>query len=167
MKKRHMDRLVVVAAVVVAALGVRSVRSSLFDIERRVNAKHDVYFMPPAKQLVNLSLGYKAALADVLWAHVRVSSGLHTFERRRFENLVRLYDAPVVLVQCRHKLRGVHRLGQWICEHHVSVYPLDHICCIVRNNIALQRISNCLPWYSPYTLSHGRDLNTKTFIRHL
>ncbi|MFP6687405.1 MAG: hypothetical protein VB934_21990 [Polyangiaceae bacterium] len=93
MKKHHADRLVVVAVLLVAALGVRSVRSSLFDIERRVNAKHDVYFMPPPKQLLNLSLGYRAALADVLWAHVRVSSGLHTFERRRFENLVLLYDA--------------------------------------------------------------------------
>jgi len=42
---------------------------------------------------VTMSLGYRAAVADMLWAHVLVSQGLHTFEKRRFENLTRLYDA--------------------------------------------------------------------------
>jgi hypothetical protein len=41
---------------------------------------------------VTLSLGYRAALADLLWSHVLVSQGLHTFERRRFDNLTRLLD---------------------------------------------------------------------------
>jgi hypothetical protein len=43
--------------------------------------------------VVTLSLGYRAALADLLWAHVLVSQGLHTFERRRFENLSLFLDS--------------------------------------------------------------------------
>lgn len=73
-------------------IGVSSVRRHLWAIDDRINNRQDVYFLPPPEQVERLSLGYKAALADVLWAHVLVSQGLHTFERRRFDNLVRLYD---------------------------------------------------------------------------
>ena len=81
------------ALAVLAVLTVRSVRADLCDTERDVRDKHDVYFLPPPEQVKLMSLGYQHALADVLWAHVMVSQGLHTLERRRFENLVLLYDA--------------------------------------------------------------------------
>jgi hypothetical protein len=58
-----------------------------------VKDRQDVYFLPGPDEVVVLSMGYRAALADVLWAHVMVSQGLHTFERRRFDNLLLLYDA--------------------------------------------------------------------------
>lgn len=73
-------------------IGVSSVRRHLWAVEETVKNRKDVYFLPPPEQVERLSLGYKAALADVLWAHVLVSQGLHTFEQRRFDNLVRLYD---------------------------------------------------------------------------
>jgi hypothetical protein len=92
MKSRPLDAVWLVAAIAIAALGVRSVRAKLFAIEKKVTAQHDVYFLPPPQQVVNMSLGFRAAVADVLWAHVLVSQGLHTFERRRFENLIRLYE---------------------------------------------------------------------------
>jgi tetratricopeptide (TPR) repeat protein len=87
---RHL--LAVTACLVLAVLLVRSVRATLFEQHREVTNEHDVYFLPPPEQVEAMSLGYKAAVADVLWAHVLVSQGLHTFERRRFENLTRLYD---------------------------------------------------------------------------
>jgi tetratricopeptide (TPR) repeat protein len=81
-----------VLALVAVAL-VASVRAPLFDVHRRVKEQHDVYFLPPPDELVIASLGYRHALADLLWAHVLVEQGLHTFEKRRFGNLLRLYDA--------------------------------------------------------------------------
>ena len=51
-----------------------------------------MYALPPPHATVLLSLGYRAALADILWANVLVSQGLHTQERRRFDNLTRLLD---------------------------------------------------------------------------
>lgn len=89
--RRQLIRLLLLAAM--AALLVASVRPRLFAWHKRVKEQSDVYFLPPPKQVVALSLGYKAAVADMLWAHVLVSQGLHTFQRRRFENLTRLYDA--------------------------------------------------------------------------
>lgn len=53
----------------------------------------DSYALPPPEQTVTLSFGYRAALADVLWAHVLVSQGLRTGDRRRFEYLPNLLDS--------------------------------------------------------------------------
>jgi len=78
--------------VVLAMVLVQLVRADLFETEREVKNKHDVYFLPPPAQVKTLSVGYRYAVADVLWAHVLVSQGLHSKQRRRFENLNQLYD---------------------------------------------------------------------------
>jgi hypothetical protein len=52
----------------------------------------DVYVLPPPEKVVTLSLGYRAAVADLLWAHVLVSQGLHMFQKRRYDNITRLID---------------------------------------------------------------------------
>jgi tetratricopeptide (TPR) repeat protein len=88
---REVARLVLLCTV--AVLGIGTVRAKLFAAHQVARDKEDTYFLPPPEQVVALSLGYKAAVADALWAHVLVSQGLHTFERRRFDNLNRLYDA--------------------------------------------------------------------------
>lgn len=88
----------IAAGILALSVGlVASVRSTLFETEKTIRNEHDVYFLPPPEQVVTMSLGYRAALADVLWAHVLVSQGLHSFEQRRFENLVLLYDAIYAL----------------------------------------------------------------------
>jgi hypothetical protein len=69
------------------------VRAPLFAANRRVKETTDVYTLPPPRELVVLSLGYRSALADLLWAHVLVSQGLHTEQRRRFDDLTQLLDA--------------------------------------------------------------------------
>jgi hypothetical protein len=79
--------------VALAALVVALVRKPLFDAHGRVAETTDVYALPPPQELRLLSLGYRSALADLLWAHVMVSQGLHSLQRRRFENLVPLLDA--------------------------------------------------------------------------
>ncbi|WP_438030930.1 hypothetical protein [Sorangium sp. So ce233] len=90
---RARDALVTAALSAVAAVVIGSVRAPAADLERRVAETSDVYVLPPPDEVVTLSLGYRSALADLLWSHVLVSQGLHTFERRRFENLTLLLDA--------------------------------------------------------------------------
>lgn len=87
------DALVTIALSAVAAVAIGSVRAPAADLEKRVAETSDVYVLPPPDEVVTMSLGYRAALADLLWSHVLVSQGLHTFERRRFENLTLLLDA--------------------------------------------------------------------------
>src|SRR6185437_3122910 len=81
------------AVVLAAAVVIAMVRGPLFDVNKRVRERSDVYALPPPRQLVALSLGYRSALADVLWAHLLVSQGLHTEQHRRYGNLIRLLDA--------------------------------------------------------------------------
>ncbi|MGE5787135.1 MAG: hypothetical protein ACM3ZE_21255, partial [Myxococcales bacterium] len=51
----------------------------------RAKDAYDVYALPKPEHVVVMSLGYRSALADLLFAHVLVSSGLHLAEKRRFE----------------------------------------------------------------------------------
>jgi hypothetical protein len=78
--------------VALAAVAVGSVRGRLAKKLTHLRETSDVYVLPPPHETVRMSLGYRAALADILWANVLVSQGLHTQERRRFENLTRLLD---------------------------------------------------------------------------
>ncbi len=55
--------------------------------------KHDVYPLPTPEQTVVLSLGYRSALADYLFAHVLVSYGIHFQEKRNFEAVGDYLDA--------------------------------------------------------------------------
>ncbi len=75
-----------------AALAVGSVRAKVAGMHAHVKETADVHLLPPPQQVVALSLGYRAALADVLWAHVLVSQGLHTAARRKFDNLAELIE---------------------------------------------------------------------------
>jgi hypothetical protein len=55
--------------------------------------QHDVYPLPPPQQTVVLSLGYRSALADLLFSHVLVSYGIHFQEKRNFEFVGNYLDA--------------------------------------------------------------------------
>jgi hypothetical protein len=89
--------LVAIGAFVLGVAAIATSRGAAAAIENRVKETSDVYVLPPAEDVVRLSLGYRAALADLLWSHVLVSQGLHTMERRRFDNLTRLLDAVIAL----------------------------------------------------------------------
>ena len=86
-------KLVTLGLVLASAATVSAVRGSLADIHHRVKEESDVYVLPPPDQVETLSLGYRSAVVDLLWSHVLVSQGLHTFEKRRFENLSLFLDS--------------------------------------------------------------------------
>jgi hypothetical protein len=86
-------KLVTLGLVLASATAIGAVRGTLAGINQHVKEESDVYVLPPPDQVVTLSLGYRSALMDLLWAHVLVSQGLHTFERRRFENLSLFLDS--------------------------------------------------------------------------
>jgi tetratricopeptide (TPR) repeat protein len=68
-----------------AVAAIAWVRPRLAERFHTLKAKSDVYALPSPEQTVVLSLGYRSALADMIYAHVLVSYGLHFQERRRFE----------------------------------------------------------------------------------
>lgn len=77
-------------ALVVSVVGlilVHSMRSNLAGDYARARQKKDVYALPSPQQAIAMSLGYRSAMADLIFAHVLVDSGLHLQEHRKFDTL--------------------------------------------------------------------------------
>src|SRR3954468_17897652 len=79
------SNLVAFALIGVAALAVSRLRPPLNAAFLGTKHQADVYALPPTGQLTAVSLGYRSALADLIFAHVLVSSGIHFQEKRAFE----------------------------------------------------------------------------------
>jgi hypothetical protein len=64
---------------------------------RAVTAASDVFALPPPAMLNALSLGYRSALADLLFTSTRISYGTHHEEHRRFEFIAQYLESIVAL----------------------------------------------------------------------
>jgi hypothetical protein len=71
-----------------AVMGVAALAAE----HHRVRETGDIDVLPPPEQVVSMSLGYRSALADVLWANTLVAQGLHLQEHRHYEVVSRLLD---------------------------------------------------------------------------
>ncbi len=84
-------------AVVASVAAIAALRPALASRTERVKETSDVYPLPEQGQLLVASLGYRAALADGIWAYVLVSQGTHGASRRKFEHAARYFDAITTL----------------------------------------------------------------------
>jgi hypothetical protein len=64
---------------------------------RAATAGSDVFALPPPALLNALSLGYRSALADLLYTSTAISYGIHHEEHRRFEFVGQYLDSIVAL----------------------------------------------------------------------
>lgn len=55
---------------------------------RDVKEQSEVYVLPPPEQLIVMSLGYRSALADLMWADVLTTQGFRLQEKRRYETIL-------------------------------------------------------------------------------
>ena len=84
MRWSRSDRLALTAFGVGVGLLVWQ-RARLAEAHHRITETHDVYVLPPKDQAVAMSLGYRAAAADLIFGHVLVAAGIHLSEKRLFE----------------------------------------------------------------------------------
>ncbi len=78
-------RILSLAVLVVAGALIGLARQRVVPQCRAVKNRSDVFALPPPNTLVAMSLGYRAALADLLFAQTLVQYGIHGEEHRRFE----------------------------------------------------------------------------------
>lgn len=90
-------RLGLVAVFVTTALGINQLRETLIARTGKLREKGDVYELPSPEQVVVASLGYRSALADLLFAHVLVWHGIHFSEKRRLEFAADYLDTVAAL----------------------------------------------------------------------
>jgi tetratricopeptide (TPR) repeat protein len=77
--------LAIGCALVIGISLIVSTRAPLVATFSKVREKSDLLVLPNPQRTVVLSLGYRSALADLIFAHVLVSSGIHLQEKRRYE----------------------------------------------------------------------------------
>jgi hypothetical protein len=90
----------VLPAVVLALLGVVGValvQPALAQNAHKVRQRDDVFLLPPPAELRAVTLGYRAAGADLLWAKLILEYGLHWQEKRSFPDVTRYIDGVIAL----------------------------------------------------------------------
>jgi hypothetical protein len=80
-----------------AALGISELRELLLASTQKIREKTDVYELPSPEHVVVASLGYRSALADLLFAHVLVWHGIHFQQKRRLEFAADYLDTVAAL----------------------------------------------------------------------
>lgn len=108
---------------VVAALCILGTRRALVRELAGVRASADVYPLPSPEQTVVMSLGYRAALADVLYGHVLVSYGLHFQHQRLFEFVGNYLDTINALDP---KFRAPYRFADTLLTLQPEPPPLSY-----------------------------------------
>ncbi len=93
----------------VALVGVS--RSRLAARFHELAVGSDVYALPSPDRAAVLSLGWRSALADLLFSHVLVSYGIHIQEKRRFEFAANYLDT---VVELDPKFRAPYRYADTI-----------------------------------------------------
>lgn len=82
--KEALGTWIAVGCMVVAAAMVRWVQPGLARSFASIKTTEDLYAIPAPSKIVVASLGYRSALADLVFAHVRVAYGTSFAEKRRF-----------------------------------------------------------------------------------
>ena len=89
---RRRDAALVTLLLILGIVATQVTRGSLARDYTRALTKRDIYTLPSPRQAIVFSLGYRSALADLVFAHVLVQSGLHLQDHRRFDTLTAYLD---------------------------------------------------------------------------
>jgi hypothetical protein len=92
-----LGRVLGVTLVAGAAFGIGELRAALLPRFSAVRDKTDVYTLPSPEQVVVASLGYRSALADLLFSHVLVWHGVRFQEKRRLDHAADYLDTVTAL----------------------------------------------------------------------
>lgn len=124
------------SAAVIAALQEPTARHC-----RDVKEQTEVYVLPPPEQLAVMTLGYRSAVADLMWADVLVTQGFRLQEKRHYDTLIeqlqgityldpqfrepyRVGDALVTFQMTPAKVEDAHAVRR-LLELGVKNRPLD------------------------------------------
>jgi hypothetical protein len=88
---------IVVLALLVSVGAIAATQPGLARAVAKVKLGEEVSALPPPDELRTMSLGYRAALADLLWASLKVEWGRRAEEHRKFPDIQRYLDGILAL----------------------------------------------------------------------
>jgi hypothetical protein len=143
------------ACLLCGALGVLGVawhHTQLTQTHHKTLAGRDAYALAPPEQVVLGSLGYRAALADLIFSHVVVSAGVHLREKRLFEFAPEYIETINALDP---KFRDGYRFADAIITLQTAKVPPE---MYRRARVILERGTRELPYDQELWLSAGQFL---------
>jgi hypothetical protein len=140
----------VLLLVALSAIALSRVRPSLFDRFVRLRETSDTYALPSAEMTIVASLGYRAALADLLFARVLVAYGLHFEQKRAFEFVASYLDTITALDP---KFRAPYYFADTLLTLQAKAPPVENY---VRARQILERGMRELPLDSRLWLQAGQ-----------
>jgi len=112
----------------------------------------DVFVIPPPEQTRTASLGYYSAVADLIYAHVLVASGLHYQEKRRFEFVDKYLDTINYLDP---KFRDPYRFADTLLTLQAQPVPFSNYR---KARVILERGLKALPYDTELWSTAGQFL---------
>jgi len=82
----------ILIAVALSILGIATVQKRVANACAKAKETDEVYLLPPPDELKAMSLGYRSAVADLMWANVLVTQGFRLTERRHYDTIVAMLD---------------------------------------------------------------------------
>ncbi len=95
--ERRFGTWIAVALAAAAAVTIRAVQPQLARDYGSIQTTEELYAIPAPDRIVAASLGYRSALADLVFAHVRVAYGTAFAEKRGFTYIGDYLDAIMAL----------------------------------------------------------------------
>jgi hypothetical protein len=83
--------------VALSVVGIGFVQPGLAKNTHKLRQRDDVFLLPPPNQLRVMTLGYRAAATDLLWAKLLLEYGMHGQEKRAFPDVGRYVDGIIAL----------------------------------------------------------------------
>jgi tetratricopeptide (TPR) repeat protein len=145
--------LAVGLVLVVCAVAVGWSRPRLTQTMTKAKERSDVYVLPPPPVLARASLGYRAALADYLWAHVLVTQGLRMGAKRPFKEVEHYLDAINYLDP---QFRDPYRLTDSLLSYQAR--DPDRAASVRRARQILERGLGTFPYDAELWLNYGQFL---------
>lgn len=122
MRSNSRGDLLALALAFVAMLMIARERFGLAERFHAVQTRSDAYLLPSVDQTYVASLGYRSALADLIFGHLLVAQGLHFQEKRLFEFVGDYLD---VINRLDPKFRDPYRLADTLLTMQPEAPPLD------------------------------------------
>jgi len=122
---RSSDRfapVLVIVALVSAVLAADALRGALVEQYLSAKRRQDTVLLPPPELSRLMSLGYRSALADLIFAHVLVAYGQHFQDKRRFD-LAANYLTTITALD--PKFRDPYRLADTLITLQPKPPPLE------------------------------------------
>jgi hypothetical protein len=96
MTARRTD-LVALLVMALCAAGIALLQPRLVGAVRHVRLTDEAVALPPPRQLRVMALGYRSAIADLLWAKLVVEQGVRREEKRTFDGITQYIDGIIEL----------------------------------------------------------------------